>query len=295
MIKTCPNTDCPTFRKRHAIVKDGSYKRAGDSKKIQRYLCKSCGKRFSSATGALLFKHKHRRITPMIFRMYCSAISQRRMAKILGVSRSTVERKITVLAVRSRRNQARFLKGKTVHHLQIDDLITKENSKLKPLTVSIGVDAESYQILGAKVAQIPAFGHLAKIAQKKYGHRKCHHREVLKALFSVLKDVVDPYAHIRSDKHEKYPDFVNANFPEADYVTYKSERSCVAGQGELKKIKFDPLFAINHACAMMRANINRLVRKTWCTTKVPKRLQDHLDIFVWYFNSELRRNAGLSP
>jgi hypothetical protein len=39
--------------------------------------------------------------------------------------------------------------------------------------------------------------------------------------------------------------------------------------------------------AMMRANINRLFRRTWNTTKDPRRLRDHIDLYVWYHNSEL--------
>jgi hypothetical protein len=50
--------------------------------------------------------------------------------------------------------------------MQMDDLITKENSKLKPLSASIAVDEDRRLILGAEVSEIPAFGHLAKHAVK---------------------------------------------------------------------------------------------------------------------------------
>ena len=68
----------------------------------------------------------------------------------------------------------------------------------------------------------------------------------------------------------------------------------MAGQGELKKVAFDPLFLINHTCATLRANINRLIRKTWCTTKDPQRLKDHLDVFIYFYNEELLKKA-LTP
>ena len=48
----------------------------------------------------------------------------------------------------------------------------------------------------------------------------------------------------------------------------KGEKAAITGQGELKKKQRDPLFSINHTLAMLRANINRLVRRTWCTTKI---------------------------
>jgi hypothetical protein len=30
-----------------------------------------------------------------------------------------------------------------------------------------------------------------------------------------------------------------------------------------------------------------LIRKTWCTTKDPRRLKDHLEIFMYYYNEVL--------
>ena len=42
---------------------------------------------------------------------------------------------------------------------------------------------------------------------------------------------------------------------------------------------------------MMRANINRLFRKTWCTTKKPERLIDHIELYVQYHNEVLLKVA----
>jgi hypothetical protein len=38
---------------------------------------------------------------------------------------------------------------------------------------------------------------------------------------------------------------------------------------------------------MLRANMNRLFRKTWCTTKTPAGLIDHLSLYVGYHNRVL--------
>jgi hypothetical protein len=51
--------------------------------------------------------------------------------------------------------------------------------------------------------------------------------------------------------------------PNAVHIRKKSRRACVAGQGELKKGGHDPMFPLNHKAAMLRANVNRLIRKTW--------------------------------
>lgn len=158
---------------------------------------------------------------------------------------------------------------------------------MKPLAVSIAVDENRRTILGAEVSKIPAFGHLAKIAIKKYGERPDEHFEGLTRLFQRISPVVSPEVLVKSDEHQRYPGFVSTYLPRAKHMTFKSERACVAGQGELKKIKFDPLFSVNQTCALLRANINRLIRKTWCTTKDPARLKDHLDIFIYFYNEKL--------
>ena len=208
---------------------------------------------------------------------------------LLNVNKKTVERKLTFVAAVCRlRNRKNLLKLKgRIHNIQIDDLITKENSKLKPLSVSIAVDEDRRIILATEVSQIPSFGHLAKMALKKYGHRKDEHSDGLKRMFENITPIVSPEVQIKSDEHQRYPGFISAYLPKSSHLSFKSERGCVAGQGELKKTAYDPLFVVNHTCAMLRANVNRLIRKTWCTTKDPRRLKDHLEIFTYFYNSKI--------
>ena len=298
MIKGCPNIHCSDYQNKYSIVKDGYYKRACDSRFIQRFQCKICLKKFSCATEKLEYRQQKRRENPLIFKMLASNVSMRRTAKILKLSRGTVERRLIYFGKKSRlKNEVfkrKYLKNK-VSHVQFDDLITKENSKLKPLSVSVAVDGDRRFILGAEVSEIRAFGHLAKKGKQKYPHRKNKHSEGLTRLFESLRELTQDSLVIKSDEHHTYPYFVHKYLPVSDYRRYKSERACVAGQGELKKIKFDPIFRINHTCAMLRANISRLVRKTWCTTKDPIRLKDHIDLFICYYNNELLKNSLFIP
>jgi len=210
---------------------------------------------------------------------------------ILGIHRITVERKLVYLAKKAQLSQTKFLEGlkDSVSHAQIDDLITIEHTKLKPLTVSLAVDARRRYILGAQVAPIGAFGHLAELSRRRYGRRENLHKNGLKRLFETFAPLLTENAQIESDEHLHYPDFVKKYAPTAIHQRFKSVRGSIVGQGELKRIRFDPLFAINHSCAMLRGNINRLIRKTWCTTKRPERLQMHLDVFISFYNSEYLR------
>src|SRR5690606_15539158 len=262
MTNQCPNPICACPQ---TFIRDGYFRRKEDSKIIQRYRCKNCGTRFSSATFNLTYRQKKRRINAPLLELLSSGNSLRRCARFLSVTRRTVERKLPLIATRARRLNDFYLakmKGQ-ICNIQIDDLITKENSKLKPLSVTVAVDENSRIILGAEVSSIPAFGHLSRIAVKKYGKREDTHFQGLTKLFQRITPVISPEVLVKSDEHQLYPGFISAYLPRAKHLIFKSERSAVVGQGELKKVGFDPLFTINHTLAMLRANINRLIRKTW--------------------------------
>jgi hypothetical protein len=214
----------------------------------------------------------------------------RRAALILNISRHTVERKLRYLAIKARLSQQEFLEKLKLEqstHVQFDDLITTEHTKLKPLAVTLAVDAKSRKILAVEVSRIPAFGLLAALSRKKYGKRVSEHKEKLTSFMESLQPVIHPEALIQSDEHHLYHPVVERYFPKANHEQFKGGRGCIAGQGELKKLYFDPLFKLNHTCAMLRANINRLFRRTWCTTKKPERLKDHLDLYVAFHNDIL--------
>ena len=55
---------------------------------------------------------------------------------------------------------------------------------------------------------------------------------------------------------------------------------------------FDPLFSLNHTCAMYRDNTKCLSRRTWCTTKIVPRLQCLLDIYTVFHNEWLLDKRG---
>jgi len=63
----------------------------------------------------------------------------------------------------------------------------------------------------------------------------------------------------------------------------------------------DPMFAINQRCASLRADVNRLIRRSWCTTKKSNHLHKHLMIYSCYNNGvnlkvlRLVRKSSLAP
>lgn len=286
----CPNSNCKFHKKAEKVCKSGTYYRRSDHQRIQTYRCNHCGKKFSSATFSLSKHQLKRDINPQVKKLLCSGVSQRRIAKILNIHRSTVKRKLIYWSKKAKQNQKKLLKkleSKKVSVIYLDDLITIEHTKLKPLTVTVAI-TEDRQFLATMVSQIPASGKIAKDSVKKYGPRPSKHKLGLESVFQTIAPVIAKGACLKSDEHKLYPAMFKKYFPEGSiHETHKSLRSCVAGQGELKTKQFDPLFSINHTLAMLRANINRLFRKTWCTTKDPTMLQCHIEVYCDYHNTEL--------
>ncbi len=255
----CPSIECKNSPFRSLVIKAGHFNRQSDSKKVQRYKCKSCQKYFSKATSSKEYRFKVRREIPLIFKLYTSNLSIRRIAIILKLNRKTVVRKINYLALKAREEnllRVKALRNNPIKEVQFDDLITSEHTKMKPLSVSLAVDKKTREIIGFKVARIPAFGLLAEKSRKKYGRRVNEHSKKLESLFDEIKEAIHPNAILESDEHKLYPSKVKKFFPKSTHIQYKGGRGCVAGQGELKKKHFDPLFSLNHTCAMLRANIN---------------------------------------
>jgi hypothetical protein len=266
------------------------YFRRSDGQRIQRYVCLKCGRSFSSGTLLSCYRQKKRKLNHSLELLLVSGVSQRRAAVLLRTNRKTVVRKFRFLATQARAKQCEWLKTletNPVKSVQFDDLETSEHTKCKPLSVVLAVEPKSRKVLGFQVSQMPAKGHLSALAQKKYGHRPDHRVHGWNTLFSSLKPVVAPNAHWLSDENPHYPRHLKLHHPSAHHNTTPSRRGCVAGQGELKRIGFDPLFSLNHTCAMLRANLNRLFRRTWCTTKTKQGLIDHLSIYVHYHNRSL--------
>jgi hypothetical protein len=269
------------------ISKNGFFKRKSDSKVIQRYFCKTCRSEFSTATFSDCYYQKKRRLNFFIRKDLCSSTSMRRIALNYRISRTTVRRKVDFLANKARLKHAEWLKEQNFKKVEFDDLETFELTKCKPISVSMAVESKTRKIIDFKVSSIGAKGHLTSVAFKKYGKRKNESYKNRKKLFKKLTHIVSNEALFKTDMHKDYQRLIKTYFPKAEHRAYKSVRGSLTGQGELKRNRFDPIFSINHVFAMLRDNLKRLSRKTWCTTQKLEELEKHLRIYVDFHNSVL--------
>ena len=279
MPSNCPH--CPAVpRIGTKYVRWGFFYRTSDSRFVQRFRCLGCRKTCSRATFHRWFRQKTRRKNLELKRHLSSGGSLRRAARTIHLNRKTVARKLEVLGFEAEAELrlANFAQAKS-RVIEFDDLETFEHTKCKPISVTLAVESRTRRILGLEVSSMPAKGLLVGKA-KKYGPRVDARAKGRELLFKSIQNFVHEEAVIKSDQNPHYPADVIRFFPKAEHRRYAGRRGSLGGQGELKKGGFDPLFSLNHTCAMLRANVNRLFRKTWCTTKRADRLRAHLFLYA---------------
>ena len=266
---------------------NGTYKRSSDGQTIRRFRCKTCNKSFSCATRSPLKWQKKRHINHTLMVILSNRVSLSGAAQILKINPKTVAKKLSFLGgICRNRLQKDRAQYSGIDHIQFDELQTIEHTKCKPLSVAVAVAKKERKILGFQVSKMPATGHLANISRKKYGRRPDERVKGMGQLFDELSQLLSPTASFSSDECSFYKGVLRRYFPQANYEQHKGQKSCVAGQGELKKTVFDPIFTVNHTFAMMRDGISRLTRRTWNTTKKIESLIDHISIYIWMHNNQ---------
>lgn len=285
--QNCDHTSQNPNEVRSDIVRNGSYYRTSDGRRVRRYYCNTCESSVSPASRDPFYRQRKRHKNRQVEALLSGGMSQNRAAKVLKISRRTLVKKFRLMsALAKTKMDKRNRAASKATVIEFDDLETFEHTKCKPLSVTVAVEHKTRRILGIEVSRMPAKGPLKRRAEK-YGYRRDERRKARKRLLRGLQDLVDPFAEIKSDSNPHYPKDVKQFFPNAVHKRYLGKRGSLGGQGELKKVKFDPLFSLNHTCAKMRADINRLIRKTWSTTKRMDQLEAHLHLFANYHNKNL--------
>ena len=282
---------CPHCKGKYKFIKAGTYRRK-NGKIVQRFQCQACKKGFSEQTFNYNYRFKKPHLDLIIFRLLCTSTSQRKTALVVGVNPKTIDLRVKRFGIVCIENLEQMRELETSEKIGFDEMESFEHSKCKPITLPIAVDMKSRKILAISSGNIAAKGHLAEISKKKYGIRKCERNKALEKMFLQLKKLGSKNFILLTDESPHYPKKVKKYFPDYDYVRFKGRRACVVGQGELKEGGRDPLFNLNHTYAMIRDNVKRLTRKTWCTTKKLLNLNYMLHIYAFFHNQLM---YGLRP
>ena len=285
----CPNPNCPT-NKSQAInfivwddgkkfyIKKGYYKTKHNHQPVPRYQCKHCKVTFSTHTFRETKNQKKPHINEQAFKLISSGVTLRRAAKILGVAKKTIERKFEFISRLAKEAHEEFLKKEVnkTSYVQFDEMETYEHTKCKPLSISLAVRAKNGDIIDAQVALMRCKGKLAPISRAKYPYwNRDNRNSTTQRVMRSVKKVSKKFITVACDAKRVYPSLVQKIIPNAEVLQFASRKSM---------IKDDPLFRLNHTAAKVRADLSRMRRKTWATTKRLENLQKHLYIYIAWNN-----------
>ena len=290
----CPFSACPS---RHGQApfrchRAGFFSRLVDGRRVQRFRCRACKRRFSVQTFRLDYRLHKPQLTALVFELFVSKTTMRQIARVVGCRRRLVEHRLRLLAGHARDFHRRQLaraqaRGGVTGTFQLDELETFETDRrLMPVTVPVLIERRSYFLLHVDTAPLGARGGLspAKRKQKEalereHGKRRSGSRRAVERTLSVLRDLL-PTAdllNLQTDRKSSYRSLVRQLFAGrlGSHVRESSKRARDYG---------NVLFPINHTLAMMRDGISRLVRRSWAASKKRSRLELHLWIWAVYRN-----------
>jgi transposase-like protein len=287
----------PEVQRSAQIVRFGRFHRRHDGKQLARFRCNRCRRTFSTATFSRCFRQKKRRLNSKIYAHLCSNVSQKRTALLLNCNVKTVVRKFHFLAELAKKERLDELekmrvRGVKITDVEMDEMQTFERSNCLPLSIPMMVIRGTRMVLDFDIAEMSASGKLAEFSRKKYGNRKNERATKFKSVLSRVKEILGDSVNIHTDKEPHYPGWIKSIIPGAVHHTYKGKRGKETGFGEMKEGAFDPLFSFNHTAAMLRANINRLNRRTWCTTKKRECLAKHIELYISFHNQSLTKKVS---
>lgn len=288
----CPIAECPSERTAHfRWVRRGFYRRECDERRVQRFQCLECRRFFSVQTFRLDFRLKLPALHLILVRDFVSKITQRQSARTLGCDRKTVAHRQALLGDHCRDFHAAVLAragaaGGIAGSFQLDELETyEEHRRLQPVTVPFLVETESSFVVSVASGTLPARGSL-RPAEKKLkarlelarGKRRSESSAAVAKVLDQLGTLLPGAGGIdvASDGKKTYPKLLAQRFGgRVRHVQLPSNR---------KSAVFDPLFPVNHALAMARDGLSRLVRQTWAASKRREWLERHLWIWVAWRN-----------
>lgn len=271
----CPTKRCPNHERKSPewIIRKGFFQ-TKSGKRVQKYQCGCCGKYFSDQTGTLTYREHKPEATKEVFKWYCSAATQRRLARNVEVNRKTVVRKFERLSKWARKTHNEKLRSGSLvtNYIFFDEMQHHIHSRLKPVTIALAVRAKTGEILEVSVSSLPS--------RRKPGRQKQLYPNWINNGWAARERTMLSLHHCRkentvvgTDQCKIYPSLVHAHGFEHRALKRRKVWE-----------KRDPMFWLNHVCARIRADLSRMRRRTWVTSKSIKHLQMHLDLYIAYQN-----------
>jgi transposase-like protein len=131
---TCPNPKCRQYGKKGLgnVVSNGTY-RTKSTGKARLFLCRSCGKAFSSRTGTAFFDLRSpRKKVLMGLRLLAEGLGLRSTSRVLEIKLDTIRRWLATAALHCEQVSDMLVRDLNLSQVQVDELWTfvKKNTKI---------------------------------------------------------------------------------------------------------------------------------------------------------------------
>jgi len=210
----CPRPECRHHRRTLAWrwVRDGWHERKAEPKRVRRFRCLACKRRFSSQTFRTTYWLRRPELQPEIFRRLIECTSFRQTANALGVAHSTVLNQARRLGRQCLLFQARHAPpGPPDEALVLDGLRSFELSQYWPFDLNHVVGSKTHFLYGFNLSELRRSGSMTAHQRKRRETLERRHgrpdpRSTRDQVESLLRRVTDEPCEfeLRSDKHPAY-------------------------------------------------------------------------------------------
>jgi len=130
----CPNLKCKRYGKKGLgnVVSNGTY-RTRSTGKARLFLCRTCGKAFSSRTGTAFFDLRSpRKKVLMGLRLLAEGLGLRGTSRVLEIKLDTIRRWLATAALHCEQVSDMLVRDLNLSQVQVDELWTfvKKNTKI---------------------------------------------------------------------------------------------------------------------------------------------------------------------
>jgi transposase-like protein len=212
----CPNPGC----RFHAESKGwrwkrkGFYERDASPHRIQRYVCRTCRRSFSSQTFAPSYWLRRPELQAPIFQLLVACAGYRQIARALGASPTTVLRQTVRLGRHCLLFHARLrpLGGAPAEALALDGFESFEFSQYTPIHLHAAVGAASHFVYGVTDSELRRKGRMTEAQKRRRAALEARDgRPDPKALerdVAALLELLVPSGaacELHTDEHPAYP------------------------------------------------------------------------------------------
>ena len=297
----CPNPGC-AFHKPHPdwqFVKNGHHIRLSDSRLIQDYRCRHCGRFFSARTFNPTYYLRRRDLLLSIASMISEGPCLRQIARILDTSHTTVARHVARLGRHCLLFHRNLLADKKIEEpLVIDGFESFEYSQYFPFHINFAAGGASWFIYHFTDSPLRRKGRMTEAQKKRraeleqiYGRPdpKAVEKGMTELLRPLLKAVSGRHLVLHSDDHPAYPRALSrlqrevAGGPHIDHrITSSKDR----------RTKSNPLFGVTLTDLLARHTTANHRRETIAFSKERQAAMERAAVFTVWRNCIKRRQEN---